>query len=227
VTPGQRLVQGERFAIYSDAAVPEPVVREIEAHLEREYVRQRDFFAAPDLPAAQVVLLYAGRRFFSLVAVPDWVSGVFDGKIRISVDPGAGFTPEVGSVLSHELAHAWIRFVAKDGAAAWLHEGLAQWCEGRRIPRKDFPGAFSRHRVFSLAEMEGNFALRVDFGAARASYVEALGIVEYLVLSRGDGALVCLVRDLGDGIEPEEALRRETGWTGGELVSRWRAWAGV
>ncbi|MDQ2980135.1 MAG: hypothetical protein M3R62_13035, partial [Acidobacteriota bacterium] len=45
VTPGQRLLQGERFAIYSDAAVPEPVVREIEAHLEREYLRQRDFFA--------------------------------------------------------------------------------------------------------------------------------------------------------------------------------------
>lgn len=227
VTPGQRLLQGERFAIYSDAAVPEPVVRDIEAHLEREYVRQRDFFAAADLPAAQVVLLYAGRRFFSLVAVPDWVSGVFDGKIRISVDPGAGFTPEVRSVLSHELAHAWIRFVAKEPAAAWLHEGLAQWCEGRRIPRKDFPHAFARHKVFSLAEMERNFARRADLGAARASYLEALGIVEYLVSSRGDGALVCLLRDLGEGIETEEALRRETGLTGGELVSRWRAWAGV
>ncbi|MEP6768797.1 MAG: tetratricopeptide repeat protein, partial [Acidobacteriota bacterium] len=180
VTPGQRLVQSERFAVYSDAAVAESVVAAAEAHLENEYVRQREFFGAEDLTGPQIVILYAGRRFFSLVAVPDWVSGVFDGKIRISFDPAAGFTPELRSVLSHELAHAWIRFLSKDHAPGWLHEGLAQWCEGRRFPRKDFHTVFARVPAFSLLEMEGNLGRRGDRAAARANYVEALGLVEYL-----------------------------------------------
>lgn len=227
VTLGQRLLQGERFAIYADAAISESVVAAAEAHLEREYLRQRELFGPGELPGPQVVILYAGRRFFSLVSVPDWVSGVFDGKIRISLDPGAGFTPETASVLSHELAHAWIRFLSKDRAAGWLHEGLAQWCEGRRLPRKDFRRVFEGQPVSSLAELETRFARRADRVAVRANYVEALGIVEYIAFSRGEGALACLVRDLGEGIDPEEALRRETGLTRTELVSRWKSWAGI
>ncbi|MDQ2869323.1 MAG: tetratricopeptide repeat protein [Acidobacteriota bacterium] len=227
VTPGQRLVQSERFAVYSDATVAESVVAAAEAHLENEYTRQREFFGAEDLPGPQIVILYAGRRFFSLVAVPDWVSGVFDGKIRISFDPSAGFTPELRSVLSHELAHAWIRFLSRDHAPGWLHEGLAQWCEGRRFPRKDFHSVFARLTPFSLSEMEGNLGRRGDQVAARANYIEALGLVEYLAFTRGEGAVVCVLRALSDGASLEEALRREAAVTPAELVTRWRTWAGI
>ncbi|MFN2633205.1 MAG: peptidase MA family metallohydrolase [Thermoanaerobaculia bacterium] len=227
VTSGQRLVQSEKFAVYSDAAVAESVVAAAEAHLETEYTRQREFFGAEDLPGPQIVILYAGRRFFSLVAVPDWVSGVFDGKIRISFDPSTGFTPELRSVLSHELAHAWIRFLSRDHAPGWLHEGLAQWCEGRRFPRKDFHAVFARVPAFSLSEMEGNLGRRGDRAAARANYIEALGLVEYLAFTRGEGAVVCLLRALSDGTSLDEALRREVSVTSAELVTRWKAWAGM
>lgn len=226
VTPGQRLLQGERFAIYSDSGVSETLVTAIEEHLEREYERQRKFFGAGELPGPQTVVLYGGRRFFSLVSVPDWVSGVFDGKIRISVESSSRFEREVASVLSHELAHAWIRFLSRDHAPGWLHEGLAQWCEGRRIPRKDFAAAFSRLPVFSLAEIEGNLGRRSDRAIARANYVESLGLVEYLAFTHGEGALVCLVRSLSDA-PIEDALKREVAMTPADLVARWRVWAGV
>ncbi len=227
VTPGQRLRQGERFAIYSDSAIPEGVLAAVEAHLEREYDRQREFFGAGDLPGSQTVVLYSGRRFFSLVSVPDWVSGVFDGKIRISIEASSGFDQELASVLSHELAHAWIRFLSGDRAPGWLHEGLAQWCEGRRIPRKDFHAVFTRLPVFSLAEMEGNLGRRGDRAVARANYAEALGIVEYLVFTHGEGALICLLHALSGGAALEDALRREAFVTAVEVVARWKAWAGV
>lgn len=223
-TPGQRIRQGDRFTIYADAAIPDEVLVRAETHLEREYARQAEFFGGPALPSPQVVILYSGRRFFSLVSVPDWVSGVFDGKIRVSLEAGTGFSPEVASVLSHELAHAWIRFLGNDRAPGWLHEGLAQWCEGRRLPRHDLRASFASRPGLTLDQMEGNLERRSDFAAARTSYLEALGIVEFLVAARGEGALVCIVRDLGEGVALPEALSRETGLSGPELVSRWREW---
>src|SRR5229473_8651174 len=35
--------------------------------------------------------------------------------------------------LAHELAHAFVRRASRDRAPAWLHEGLAQWWEGKRL----------------------------------------------------------------------------------------------
>lgn len=75
--------------------------------------------------------------------------------------------------------------------------------------------------------MEGSLAHRGDRIAARNNYVQALGVVEYLMQERGPGALACLLQDLGDGLRPDDALRRETGFSAEELVSRWKAWAGL
>jgi tetratricopeptide (TPR) repeat protein len=223
-TPGQRLRQGDRFTIYGDAAIGEDVLARVESHLDAEYARQRDLFGGPPLPTPQVVILYSGRKFFSLVSVPDWVSGVFDGKIRVSLEAGSGFTPEVASVLSHELAHAWIRFLSNDRAPGWLHEGFAQWCEGRRLPRRDLKAAFASRPALALGELEANLARRSDFAVARTNYFQALGLVEYLAAARGEGALVCVLRDLGEGASVSEALARETGLSPAELVAKWRAW---
>jgi hypothetical protein len=127
-------------------------------------------------------------------------------------------------VLSHELAHAWIRFLSNDRAPGWLHEGLAQWCEGRRLPRRDLKAMFASRPTLPLGELEANLAKRSDFAVARANYIEALGVVEYVAAARGEGALICVLRDLGEGVELPEALTRETGLTPAELVAKWRTW---
>ena len=173
-------------------------------------------------------MLYAGRNYFSLVSIPDWVAGVFDGKIRICIDPDTGVTPTLDGLLAHELAHAMIRKVSADRAPGWLHEGLAQWCAGRRLNARDFREIFRGGRKpATLAEMEGSLARKSERAAARASYAEALGLVEYLAQHRGEGTVVCLVRAFAEGLSTEEALVRETGMTGAQLVGAWRAWVGV
>jgi hypothetical protein len=48
--------------------------------------------------------------------------------------------------------------------------------------------------------------------------------VEYVAAAKGEGAIVCVVRDLGEGLTLGEAILRETGSTPGELVGKWRAW---
>ncbi len=222
----QRFLDGDDFAFFFDAAIPRELVERAEAHLRRAYAEQAEFFGRK-LPSTQIVLLYARRSYFALVSVPEWVSGVFDGKVRIAMDPDGGFTPALAGVLSHELAHALVRASSRDRAPGWLHEGLAQWWEGKRIARGEFRASFRGSAPVSLSSMEGNLARRGDRAAARNNYVEALGVVEYLMQERGPGAVACVVADLGDGVSIDDALRRETGLSSEELVSRWKAWAGL
>ena len=87
------------------------------------------------------------------------------------------------------------------------------------------PKAASFTTPYTLAEMEGNLARRADRAAARANYVQALAVVEYLFERSGEGAVACLVRDLGEGQTFSEALRGETGLTPDELFRKWKEWA--
>lgn len=222
----QKFLEIGDFAFFFDAAIPREMVERVAARLSESYREQADFFGIR-LPATQVVVLYAGRAYFTLVSVPEWVSGVFDGKIRVAVDPHGGITPQLESVLSHELAHSLIRHVSRDRAPGWLHEGLAQWWEGRRVMRGEFRELFRASGPFPLSALETNLARKADRAAARSNYVEALGVVEYLMVTRGPGALACIVRDIGEGESVEAALVRETGLSTMQLVSQWKVWGGI
>jgi tetratricopeptide (TPR) repeat protein len=221
---GQRQLNTDRFSLFWDPALSPSAVEAIADRLAKDYAEQSAFFAT-DLPASQIVILYSGRTYFSFVSVPDWVSGLFDGKIRISFDPDAGLAPELSGVLAHELAHAFVRQASADHAPGWLHEGIAQWLEGKRIARSDIRGEFHGRPAHSLSELEGNLAGRADRAAARTNYVQALAVVEYLYERHGSGSVACLVRALGEGKSFPDALRSETGLTPDELFRKWKEWA--
>lgn len=224
LSSGQRHLDTDAFSLFWDPAIPPKTIEAIVERLDQTY-REMSAFFGTRLPASQIVIFYGGRSYFSLVSVPDWVSGLFDGKIRVSLDPDGGVTPEFSAVLAHELAHAFVRHASADRAPGWLHEGIAQWWEGKRLMRGEIRGEFRGHTAHSLSEMEGNLARRGDRAAARTNYVQALTVVEYLFERSGEGAVVCLVRDLGDGKSFAEALRAETGLTPDELFRRWKEWA--
>ncbi len=226
VAAGQTYLQTDHFGFFSDPQVSPETVARVSESLEKSYREQEAFFGK-GLSGDQIVILYGGRTYFSLVSVPDWVSGVFDGKIRVSIDPEAQSDSRFEAVLAHELAHAMIRNAAGDAAPGWLHEGLAQWLEGRRRPRSEIREAFRARAPYSLTELDANLARRADRAAARTNYVEALGLVEFLVARRGEGAVACLVRALGDGLPLDEAMRREVGLSSAEMLSRWKAWVGL
>ena len=221
---GQRSLEGEGFSLFWDPPIGADEIRRISDRLAESYRQQSAFFGMR-LPTSQIVILYAGRAYFSLVSVPDWVSGLFDGKIRVSLDPDGGLSPELVAVLSHELAHAFVRHVSADRAPGWLHEGLAQWWEGRRLMRSEIHEAFRGRSPHTLAELNENLARRADRAAARTNYFEALGLVEYLVERHGSAAVACFTRDFGEGRSLAEALSLEFGLTPDEFFRRWKEWA--
>ena len=223
---GQRALLGESFSLYYDPPIPKATVAAIGEYLEKVRREQSEFFGE-DLADRQVVVLYAGRAYFSLVSIPEWVSGVFDGKIRISLEPDGGLTPQLQAVLTHELAHAFVRSVSRDRAPGWLHEGLAQWWEGERILRDEIRKTFAGRTPYSLKEMEGNLSRKAERAAVRANYAQALALVEYVIERNGAGPLACLVRALGEGLPLSDALRKEIGLSSDEFLARWKAWANL
>jgi tetratricopeptide (TPR) repeat protein len=227
LTPGQRVLDRDNFTFFYDAEIPQETVEQAAARLESAYRTQSEFLRTK-LPGPQPVILYAGRAYFALSSVPDWASGVFDGKIRVSVEPEQVVRSEFSSVLAHELAHALMRRASRDRAPGWLHEGVAQWLEGRRIPRSEFRRLFAGGgRVEPLAELEARFHRASDALSARAHYAQSLGLVEFVIQERGEGALACLIEDLAAGATLEKGLREETQLSGVELVTRFKSWAGI
>jgi tetratricopeptide (TPR) repeat protein len=236
ISRGQRVFATDHFEIFADPVVPEAELSRAAAGLELSYAALAETLGTR-LDRPQVVVIHAGRHYFSLVAVPDWVAGLYDGKIRVAVDPGWDPHPAASSVLAHELGHAMLRHASGDRAPAWLHEGFAQWSEGRRLPRRDLPAALagahaassraSASASASVVELEASLRGPLDRRAARAAYARTLSLVEHLIRLRGDGALTCIVARLREGEAFEDALRAETGMNEEELYESWKGWAGL
>lgn len=223
---GQRSLATDHFGIFADVAVCEETVSEAALALEGVYGGQASLMGAP-LAATQIVVLHAGRHYFSLVSAPEWASGLFDGKIRVTLAPDGAEPAGLDAVLAHELAHALVRLASRGAAPAWLHEGVAQWCEGRRLPARSVSGALGVPPAGSLDALERRFGGKLDVAAARATYAEALSILEYLLAIRGEGALRCVLARLAEGATVSSALRSEAGLTPAELYAGWRRWAAV
>jgi hypothetical protein len=79
----------------------------------------------------------------------------------------------------------------------------------------------------SLDALEQRFRRKLDASAARATYTEALSLLEYLLDVRGDGALRCVLARLAEGRTFPDALRREAELTPEALYAGWRRWARV
>jgi hypothetical protein len=216
----------EHFTVFADADVSQELLRLAGEDLEAAYAEQAPLLGG-QIAAPQLVVLYSGRSYFSLASVPDWVSGLYDGKIRVSVEAEAVAPGSSRSVLAHELAHALIRSGSRDHAPAWFHEGLAQWCEGRRILVRDVPAAIGRHPAPSFAALDAGFGGQPR-AAVRSTYAQALSMVEYLVAVRGLGAVTCILARLSEGAGAfDAALREETGLSEKAMFEGWRRWAGV
>ena len=224
VSRGQRTLSTDHFELFADPEISEDAVRTAADGLESAYARMVS--ALPTrLARTQVVVLHSGRAYFSLVSVPDWAGGVFDGKIRVSMEPGSGDAAASSAVLTHELAHAVLRQTAGDRAPGWLHEGYAQWSAGRRLPRREIHSVLGEKPAASASALEASLRGPLDRRGARSAYAQTLSLVELIVETRGEGALTCLIARLGDGASIDEALVQETGWTLEELFGRWEKWA--
>jgi hypothetical protein len=179
--------------------------------------RERVVARLGEAPRQRVtVILYDAAQFQDVARVHGWVTGLFDGKIRL---PAAGALPprrELERILAHEYAHAAIHDLSRGRAPRWLHEGLAQALEGAAPdPLLRVPG---RPTLAGLEALLGD----PDPARARAGYDIALWVVQDLLDRGGAPAMRALIGGLGRGETIETAVPAVYGLPLAELEHQWR-----
>ena len=76
------------------------------------------------------VSLYTDQAFFDVTHAAAWTAALNDGKIRIPISGIKAVTPEMASVLRHELTHSFVAQITHNRAPVWLNEGVAQLEQG-------------------------------------------------------------------------------------------------
>jgi hypothetical protein len=174
------------FHVRFDGEAHEEVGREILRLLERHYASlARTFDYQPQQPVP--VILLSNESYYNATGAPAWSGGLydaFDGRVRIPIGGlDTSLAAELDSTLVHELTHSFVADLSRGSAPRELHEGLAQYMEGRRLTQLDAP----RLRALADGELQG----------VSGFYLGALGLVEELMAQRGQGGINDLLRALG------------------------------
>jgi tetratricopeptide (TPR) repeat protein len=199
--------EGAHFALrYEGRKAGFRFASELLSSLDRQYVElQRELGFSPD--STITVILYTEQQFFDVTQAPSWSRGLNDGKVRIPVGDLSGITPQLESVLRHEIAHSFIHELTRGRCPSWLDEGIAQMAEPRSSSAfaADLEQLFRERKYAPLRYLEGSFH-RFSPEQASLSYAESLAATEYLRSAYGMPSVRRMMDLLSEGEEPEAAL---------------------
>jgi tetratricopeptide (TPR) repeat protein len=209
---GMRQQTLSRFNVRYDGDAHESVGREILRALERHYATlagSLDHQPAVSIP----VILFTGQAYYDASGAPAWSGGAYDtldGRIRIPIGGlTPSLTPDMDGTLLHELTHAFVADRTRGVAPRDLHEGLAQYVEGKRSEAILGPEGM---RALADGRLTGVYGY----------YLGALSFVEYLMASRGQGGMNDLLRVMSETGNVEQAFRDVHGRGRGEMVRLWQ-----
>lgn len=127
--------EGSRFTLlYEGETLPAPVARKLIDEFERE-VNRISFELGCRVTDRLQVIVQSRENYREANGVKKWTGGHYDGRIHIAVPPGGAVDDYVRETFSHEFAHACL--ARKGQWPIWIHEGLAQRLEGRRLASSD------------------------------------------------------------------------------------------
>ncbi len=184
------------FHVRYDGDAHEDVGREILRLLERHYATLAlSFDYQPTQPVP--VILLSSESYYDATGAPAWSGGQydsFDGRIRVPIGGlSAALSPELDGTLVHELTHSFVADLSRGLAPRELHEGLAQYMEGRRMSQLD------PERLRALADGR--------LSGVSGFYFGALWLVEDLLGQRGQGGINELLRAMSSSGSKDEAFR--------------------
>jgi tetratricopeptide (TPR) repeat protein len=203
--------QISHFHVRYDGDTHDAVGREILRALERHYAtlaRTLDHQPAGAIP----VILFSREGYYNASGAPIWSGGVYDGidgRIRVPIGGlTSSLTPEMDGTLIHELTHAFVADRTKGTAPREIHEGLAQYMEGKRIGSE-------------LSEAELTAFADGRIGGVGGFYLGALSFMEHLIAQRGMGGMNDLLKAMGETGNVDEAFKQVQGRSYSAARSDW------
>ncbi len=197
--------------------IPTSFSRELLDTLETHFRNlERDLEVSPREPIT--VILYTNRAFYDVTQAPGWSGALFDGKVSVPVDGLTSVTPELSSVLKHEMTHSFVRLRSRGRCPAWLNEGLAQLEQGRSSARaaRTLLEIAKSGKLLALAGLEEPFA-RLDPAEVPAAYAASLAAAEALRDRYGLFDLGRVLDRLAGGASTDAALHAALGLSYSEL----------
>jgi tetratricopeptide (TPR) repeat protein len=191
---------------YNGTAEP-GLAREVLHTLEGHYQQiESELNYSPPDPIG--VVLYTQEAFGDITRAPGWVGALNDGRIRVPVQGLTAVDSELSRILRHELTHSFIQQKTHGRAPTWIHEGVAQWMEGKRSDENaaTLVEVYAAGQAAPLGQLEGSW-MRLPGPMATYAYAWALANVEYIVQTQGMGDIERILDRLGTGTLTEQALR--------------------
>jgi tetratricopeptide (TPR) repeat protein len=200
--------ESRHFIMRYDGGKADPyLVNEISDFLEETYQKlSLQLEAYPTSPF--VVILYPQERFQAITDAPEWSGGINDGKIKLPIRGIKSLNDEIRGVLVHELAHSFINFKTNKNCPVWLHEGLAQRIEGKRISEEAgilMATLITQGQLPSINRLSGSF-VGASADVAQFLYVQSLSFTDFLIDRYRFTQMNLLLDELGSGNTFEDAF---------------------
>jgi len=150
------------------------------------------------------VVLYTSEQFRDITRAPIWAGGAYDGTVRVPMRGARANPQELDRVLAHEYTHALVHSLAPRNVPAWLHEGLAAALE---TDLNQVNGAADSEPLpaGALAALQTSFG-RFTGEQAKLAYETSARAARQLLDEAGGFAVANLLRDLGQGVDFNEAF---------------------
>lgn len=211
------------FDIRFDKEVVDSEIYDIRYWLQEAYRdigRDFNYYPKHKMP----VILYTHEDFKDLRKTPDWIAGMFDGKIRLPVKKETLTETEIKRLIWHEYTHAVILDLAQGKCPIWFNEGLAKWEETKQQPPDLTPlkEAIQKNSLIPLAKLESCFSLHTSPDRVNLAYLEAYSFIEF-ILDRWNFYIIRgILEQLKNGKSIEEAFQEETYRSIDQVDSYWQ-----
>jgi hypothetical protein len=169
------------------------------------------------------IVVYGRGQFEAATDKPHWASGLYDGKIRMSLETYRDQPDFFEVALTHEYVHALTHEYTGTRLPSWFREGLA---DGLARSGADNTPRYRPHpevgRILEIDELNSSF-MALPEHLARAAYAQSHAMTIGLVRESGWGALQDLILDLHDdrGLSFDDAFYGLFGETPADYLDRW------
>ena len=173
-----------------------------------------------------IVILYTPEEFKEIRDAPNWVAGLYDGKIRIPYPEGRSIE-EVERIIRHEYTHVIINDLSDGKCINWLNEGLARTME--QLPGdKHSPSyrtliqAYQEGTLIDLDDLDKNFIYTEDPKKAALAYEQSSTLVAFIIQRYGLYKCLKMIEDYTAGKTTEEVLKKEFYQDPDQFISDWK-----
>jgi tetratricopeptide (TPR) repeat protein len=175
-----------------------------------------------------VVLLYSKEAFRKVrQGAPEWLAGMFDGKIRLPMPESERDLGSVKGTVVHEYTHAVVHELSRGRVPHWFNEGLAEYQETKfaktNKPASSLKQALDTDEVPPWNQIESLFGGR-STDQVRLGYEQSHSVVAYLAQRYGFWHMPQLLKQMAQGTSFEEALKQEFKNPPERLEKEWKRW---